>query len=52
VVWPFDGQAALKARLKSYDDKTIPVLEHYMPTGVVTSVNGNQAGEMEPFVTL
>jgi adenylate kinase len=39
---PDDTAEALKTRLKSYDDKTIPILTYYGPKGVVTRVNGGQ----------
>lgn len=38
-----DTAEALGKRLQSYDNSTVPVLDHYKKTGVVTSCNGNQA---------
>lgn len=37
-----DTAEALKSRLTSYEESTVPVLEHYKPNGIVTSCNGNQ----------
>ncbi len=37
-----DTAEALKTRLASYDSKTIPILSHYQPRGVVKTVNANQ----------
>lgn len=39
---PDDTAAALKKRLASYHSDTVPILEHYKPHGVVSSVNANQ----------
>merc|ERR1711862_420714 len=39
---PDDTAAALKKRLAGYHNDTVPILEHYKPTGVVKSVNANQ----------
>lgn len=38
-----DTAEALKSRLNSYYDKTVPILDHYGPRGIVKSVNANQA---------
>mmetsp|Transcript_1 Transcript_1/g.1 ORF Transcript_1/g.1 Transcript_1/m.1 type:complete len:317 (+) Transcript_1:39-989(+) len=40
-----DTKEALVNRLKSYHEQTAPVLEHYRTTGVVKSINANQAKE-------
>lgn len=37
-----DRKEALVKRLTSYHNETKPILEHYRPRGVVTSVNANQ----------
>jgi adenylate kinase len=37
-----DTAEALKKRLESYDSKTVPILEHYAPHGVVKRVDGTQ----------
>jgi len=37
-----DTAAALKKRLESYDSKTVPILQHYQPRGVVKRVDGTQ----------
>jgi len=37
-----DTAAALKSRLKSYNDQTVPILDHYKPKGVVRTVDGGQ----------
>lgn len=39
---PDDTAEALTSRLKSYHSKTVPILEHYRPHGVVRSINANQ----------
>jgi len=39
---PDDTATALKKRLASYHNDTVPILEHYKPNGVVSSVNANQ----------
>merc|ERR1719297_163213 len=39
---PDDTAAALTKRLAGYHNDTVPILEHYKPTGVVKSVNANQ----------
>lgn len=38
-----DTEAALKSRLESYHAQTVPILDHYAPTGVVSKVNANVA---------
>lgn len=40
---PDDTSAALIKRLSSYHGDTVPILEHYKPNGVVSSVNANQS---------
>ena len=40
---PDDTANALVQRLASYHEKTVPVLEHYKPSGVVVTANANQA---------
>jgi len=40
-----DTAAALVKRLKGYHKDTVPVLNHYRPTGVVRKVNANQGME-------
>lgn len=37
-----DTAEALTQRLKSYHSKTVPILDHYKPHGVVKRVNANQ----------
>jgi adenylate kinase len=37
-----DTAEALKSRLESYYGKTVPILDHYGPRGIVRSVNANQ----------
>lgn len=37
-----DTAEALKTRLQSYHGKTVPILSHYAPLGVVKRVNANQ----------
>lgn len=39
---PDDTPDALKTRLQQYHGETIPVLNHYKPSGCVHTVNGNQ----------
>jgi adenylate kinase len=39
---PDDTAEALKTRLAAFHTQTIPVLEHYKPTGIVRVVNANQ----------
>ena len=38
-----DTEEALKQRLKGYHAQTVPILDHYGPTGIVTKVDANQA---------
>lgn len=38
-----DTKEALTTRLASYDSATMPILKHYAETGVVKTVNANQA---------
>lgn len=40
---PDDKPEALRKRLLEYHAQTIPVLDHYKPTGVVSVVNGDQS---------
>lgn len=40
-----DTPVALGKRLKGYHNETVPILEHYRPTGVVRQVNANQGME-------
>jgi len=37
-----DTAEALKSRLASYYGKTVPILDHYKPKGIVTTVDGAQ----------
>lgn len=37
-----DTAEALKKRLHGYHKETVPILDHYMPNGVVRTVNANQ----------
>lgn len=37
-----DTAAALKKRLGGYHKETVPILDHYRPSGVVRAVNANQ----------
>lgn len=37
-----DTEAALTKRLDGYHKETVPILNHYSPTGVVRTVNANQ----------
>eukprot|EP00980_Cylindrotheca_fusiformis_P010944 scaffold2499_cov125-Cylindrotheca_fusiformis.AAC.35 len=37
-----DTASALTKRLQGYHGETVPILEHYRPTGVVRAVNANQ----------
>jgi adenylate kinase len=39
---PDDTASALVKRLKGYHNETVPILKHYMPHGVVRTVNANQ----------
>lgn len=39
---PDDTAAALGKRLKGYHAETVPILEHYKPSGIVAAVNANQ----------
>jgi len=38
-----DTAEALKSRLSSYHNKTVPILAHYEPKGIVKQVDANQA---------
>jgi len=38
-----DTAEALKSRIKSYDDKTVPILSHYEARGIVKRIDGGQA---------
>ena len=38
-----DTEQALTKRLQGYHKETVPILDHYMPNGVVRTVNANQA---------
>jgi len=38
-----DTATALTKRLKGYHDETVPILNHYGPSGVVRAVNANQS---------
>jgi len=40
---PDDTAKALKTRLQSYDDSTVPILSYYGPRGIVKKVDGGQA---------
>jgi adenylate kinase len=40
--WPEDIASALDKRLTGYHSKTVPILDHYKPNGVVLVVNANQ----------
>jgi len=40
-----DTAEALKSRLDAYHKQTVPILTHYKPTGVVSSVDANQSQE-------
>ena len=42
---PDDTAKALVKRLAGYHNETVPILEHYRPTGVVRTVNANQGME-------
>jgi len=37
-----DTADALKKRIKSYDDKTVPILSYYAPKGIVKKIDGGQ----------
>jgi len=39
---PDDTASALKKRLASYHNETVPILNHYQPNGIVSGVNANQ----------
>ena len=38
-----DTEEALSQRLESYHAQTVPILDHYAPSGVVQKVNANVA---------
>jgi adenylate kinase len=38
-----DNATALKKRLATYHEQTVPILSHYKPVGIVTEVNANQS---------
>jgi len=38
-----DTAEALKKRIQSYDDKTVPILSYYAPRGIVKKIDGGQA---------
>ena len=38
-----DTEEALRKRLEGYHVQTVPILDHYTPSGVVTKVDANQA---------
>ena len=40
---PDDNATALKKRLATYHEQTVPILSHYEPSGSVTKVNANQS---------
>jgi adenylate kinase len=40
---PDDNATALKKRLGTYHEQTVPILSHYEPAGIVTRVNANQS---------
>mmetsp|Transcript_85601 Transcript_85601/g.148296 ORF Transcript_85601/g.148296 Transcript_85601/m.148296 type:complete len:332 (-) Transcript_85601:155-1150(-) len=40
---PDDTAEALKTRLAGYYSKTVPILDHYGPQGIVKKINGGQA---------
>ena len=40
---PDDTASALVKRLKGYHSETVPILDHYSPSGIVRTVNANQA---------
>ena len=40
-----DTEAALGKRLEGYHAQTVPILDHYAPSGVVTKVDANRAPE-------
>merc|ERR1719499_2565925 len=40
---PDDTAEALKKRLNEYNSKTVPILSHYAPKGIVKRVDGGQA---------
>lgn len=39
---PDDTASALTKRLAGYHGETVPILEHYKPSGIVSGVNANQ----------
>lgn len=41
-----DTEAALAKRLGAYHAQTVPILDHYAPTGVVAHINANQPPEV------
>lgn len=41
-----DTAEALKKRLDTYNSKTVPILEHYAPAGIVRRVDGTQPIEL------
>jgi adenylate kinase len=42
---PDDNATALKKRLATYHEQTVPILSHYDPEGIVSKVNANQSIE-------
>ena len=40
-----DTEEALKKRLEGYHAQTVPILEHYQPTGTVSEVDANRSPE-------
>ena len=40
-----DTAEALVKRLAEYNEKTMAIVAHYAPTGVVSAVNGNQKAD-------
>merc|ERR1712060_144804 len=38
-----DTEEALSKRLTSYHGQTVPILQHYMPAGIVKKIDGNQS---------
>lgn len=38
-----DNATALKKRLATYHEQTVPILSHYKPAGIVTQVNADQS---------
>lgn len=41
-----DTEDALKKRLEGYHKDTVPILEHYRPTGVVQTIDANQKSDV------